>query len=168
MLARLLTGAGADVTVVMTEAATRFVGPDTFAALTGNPVHTSLWERPGEVLHVRLAHEADLVVVAPATANLLARLAHGAADDLLTVDAPRVRRTARRGARDAHGHVEHPATRANVAALEARGVRFVGPVEGALAHGDEGMGRHGRARGDRRGRSRTRSGAGTSRAARSS
>ncbi len=76
-LARLLTGAGAEVTVVMTESATRFVGPDTFAALTGRPVHTSLWERPGEVLHVRLAHEADLVVVAPATANLLAKLASG-------------------------------------------------------------------------------------------
>ena len=83
-LARLLTAAGAEVTVVMTESATRFVGPDTFAALTGRTVHTSLWERPGEVLHVRLAHEADLAIVAPATANLLAKLAHGLADDLLT------------------------------------------------------------------------------------
>ena len=68
----------------MTESATRFVGPDTFAALTGNPVHTSLWERPGEVLHVRLAHEADVAVVAPATANVIAKLALGLADDLLT------------------------------------------------------------------------------------
>ena len=125
----------------MTEAATRFVGPDTFASLTGNPVHTSLWERPGEVLHVRLAHEADIVIVAPATANVLARLAHGAADDLLTTtllefSGPLVVAPAMHT-----GMWTHPATRANVAALEARGVRFVGPVEGALAHGDTGMGR---------------------------
>jgi len=125
----------------MTEAATRFVGPDTFASLTGNPVHTSLWERPGEVLHVRLAHETDLAIVAPATANLLARLAHGAADDLLTATlleyaGPLVVAPAMHT-----GMWTHPATRANVAALEARGVRFSGPVEGPLAHGDAGMGR---------------------------
>ncbi|HVD70788.1 MAG TPA: bifunctional phosphopantothenoylcysteine decarboxylase/phosphopantothenate--cysteine ligase CoaBC [Actinomycetota bacterium] len=140
-LARLLTAAGVEVTVVMTESATRFVGPDTFAALTGRPVHTSLWERPGEVLHVRLAHEADLAIVAPATANLLAKLAHGLADDLLTstlleyagplVIAPAMHT----------GMWEHPATRGNVETLEGRGVTFVGPVEGALAHGDSGVGR---------------------------
>lgn len=140
-LARLLTAAGAEVTVVMTESATRFVGPDTFAALTGRPVHTSLWERPGEVLHVRLAHEADLAIVAPATANLLAKLAHGLADDLLTstlleyagplVIAPAMHT----------GMWEHPATRGNVETLEGRGVTFVGPAEGALAHGDSGVGR---------------------------
>ena len=140
-LARLLTAAGVEVTVVMTESATRFVGPDTFAALTGRPVHTSLWERPGEVLHVRLAHEADLAIVAPATANLLAKLAHGLADDLLTstlleyagplVIAPAMHT----------GMWQHPATRGNVETLERRGVTFVGPVEGALAHGDSGVGR---------------------------
>jgi phosphopantothenoylcysteine decarboxylase / phosphopantothenate---cysteine ligase len=140
-LARLLTAAGAEVTVVMTESATRFVGPDTFAALTGRTVHTSLWERSGEVLHVRLAHEADLAIVAPATANLLAKLAHGLADDLLTstlleyggplVVAPAMHT----------GMWEHPATRGNVESLEGRGVTFVGPVEGALAHGDSGVGR---------------------------
>ncbi|HET6712125.1 MAG TPA: bifunctional phosphopantothenoylcysteine decarboxylase/phosphopantothenate--cysteine ligase CoaBC [Actinomycetota bacterium] len=140
-LARSLTGAGAEVTVVMTESATRFVGPDTFAALTGRPVHTSLWERPGEVLHVRLAHETDLMVVAPATAHLLARLATGMADDLLTstlleysgpvVVAPAMHT----------GMWEHPATRANVALLRERGVTVCGPVSGALAHGDDGMGR---------------------------
>ena len=81
--ARLLT-AGATVQVVMTRSATRFVGPDTFAALTGRPVRTDLWEDPGSVLHVRLAHEADLAIVAPLTANVLAKLAHGLADDLLT------------------------------------------------------------------------------------
>src|SRR6187549_3057366 len=140
-LARLLTAAGAEVTAVMTESATRFVGPDTLAALTGRTVHTSLWERPGEVLHVRLAHEADLAIVAPATANLLAKLAHGLADDLLTstlleyagslVIAPAMHT----------GMWEHPATRGNVETLEGRGVTFVGPVEGALAHGDSGVGR---------------------------
>ncbi len=141
ILARLLTKEGAEVTVVMTEAATRFVGPDTFAGLTGRPVHTSLWERPGEVLHVRLARETDVVVVAPATANLIARLAHGLADDLLTstlleYDGPLVIAPAMHT-----GMWNHAATRANVDTLSSRGVRFVGPVEGELAHGDAGMGR---------------------------
>ena len=79
-----MVGDGADVQVVMTAAATRFVGPDTFAALTRNPVHTDLFEQPETVLHVRLAHEADVAVVAPATANVLAKLALGLADDLVT------------------------------------------------------------------------------------
>ncbi len=140
-LARLLTGAGAEVTVVMTEAATRFVGPDTFAALTSRPVHTSLWERPGEVLHVGLAHEADLAVVAPATANTIAKMALGLADDLLgsvllefsgpLVVAPAMHQ----------GMWEHAATSRNIETLTARGARIVGPEAGPLAHGDEGMGR---------------------------
>jgi phosphopantothenoylcysteine decarboxylase / phosphopantothenate---cysteine ligase len=141
LVARLLKAAGADVTVVLTEAATRFIGADTFAALTGEPAYTSLWERPGEVLHVRLAREADVAVVVPATANVLAKLAHGHADDLLTatlleatcalVIAPAMH----------SGMWEHPATRANVAILLDRGVRSVGPATGPLAHGDEGIGR---------------------------
>ena len=140
-LARLLTAAGAVVTVVMSESATRFVGPDTFAALTGRPAHTSLWERPGEVLHVRLAHEADLAVVAPATANLIAKLAAGIADDLLTstlleYGGPLVLAPAMHT-----GMWEHPATSGNVQILRGRGVRIAGPVAGPLAHGDEGMGR---------------------------
>ena len=125
----------------MTEAATRFVGPDTFAALTGRPVHTSLWERPGEVLHVRLAHDADLVVVAPATANLLAKLAPGLADDLLTSTLLETRAPIVIAPAMHTGMWEHPATQGNVQTLETRGVTFVGPVEGALAHGDSGMGR---------------------------
>ena len=140
-LARALTGEGADVTTVMTEAATRFVGPDTFAALTGRRVHTSLWERTGEVLHVRLAHEADVAVVAPATANAIAKIAHGMADDLLTsilleYDGPLVLAPAMHT-----GMWSAEATRRNVATLEERGARFAGPVDGALAHGDEGLGR---------------------------
>jgi phosphopantothenoylcysteine decarboxylase/phosphopantothenate--cysteine ligase len=125
----------------MTEAATRFVGPETFAALTGRPVHTSLWERPGDVIHVRLARTIDVAVVAPATANAIARLAHGLADDLLTATlleatCPLVLAPAMHT-----GMWEHPATRASVELLAARGARIVGPVAGALAAGDEGLGR---------------------------
>ena len=141
LVARLLKAAGAEVTVVLTEAATRFIGADTFAALTGEPAYTSLWERPGEVLHVRLAREADVAVVVPATANVLAKLAHGLADDLLTATlleatCPVVIAPAMHS-----GMWEHPATRANVAILSDRGVRSVGPETGPLAHGDEGIGR---------------------------
>ena len=141
LVARLLKTAGADVTVVLTEAATRFVGAETFSALTGEPAYTSLWERPGEVLHVRLAREADVAVVVPATANILAKLAHGLADDLLSATlleatCPVVIAPAMHS-----GMWEHPATRANVEMLRSRGADIVGPVTGPLAHGDEGIGR---------------------------
>jgi phosphopantothenoylcysteine decarboxylase / phosphopantothenate---cysteine ligase len=141
LVARLLKAAGAEVTVVLTEAATRFIDADTFAALTGEPAYTSLWERPGEVLHVRLAREADVAVVVPATANVLARLAHGLADDLLTATlleatCPLVVAPAMHS-----GMWEHPATQTNVAILLDRGVLSVGPATGPLAHGDEGIGR---------------------------
>ena len=141
LVARLLKAAGADVAVILTENATRFIGPDTFSALTGEPAHTSLWERPGDVLHVRLAREADIAVVVPATANLLAKLAHGHADDLLSATlleatCPLVIAPAMHS-----GMWEHPATRTNVGILRERGVSFVGPATGPLAHGDEGIGR---------------------------
>src|SRR2546423_2926686 len=83
-LTRLLTAADATVQVVMTPAATRFVGPDTFTALTGHPVKSDVFQDVETVLHVRMAHEADLAIVAPATANVLAKLALGLADDLLS------------------------------------------------------------------------------------
>jgi len=141
LVARLLEEAGADVSVVLTENATRFIGPDTFAALTREPVHSSLWERPGEVLHVRLAHEAAAAVVAPATANVIAKLANGLADDLLSAtlleaSCPLVLAPAMHS-----GMWEHPATRANVETLRERGATVVGPATGPLAHGDEGIGR---------------------------
>jgi len=140
-VARQLVAAGADVRVVMTASAARFVGADTFAALTGNPVHASLWEEPGTVLHVELAHEAEVALVAPATAHTIAKLAHGMADDLLSAtlleaDCPLVIAPAMHT-----GMWQHPATSGNVATLEERGVRFVGPVSGPLAHGDHGVGR---------------------------
>jgi len=141
LLARQLIGAGAQVTSVLTEAATRFVGPDTFSGLTGRPAYTSLWERPGEVLHVRLAREADLVVLAPATANVLAKLALGLADDLLTATLLEYAGPLLVAPAMHEGMWRSPATQANVATLRSRGVRFAGPEEGPLAHGDVGWGR---------------------------
>jgi len=141
LLARLLSEAGMDVTCVLTETATRFIGPDTLSALTGRPAYVSLWDRPGEVLHVRLAHETDVAVVAPCTANALAKLAHGLADDLLTstlleYHGPLVLAPAMHSGMWGAG-----VTQTNVATLSSRGVRFVGPADGPLAHGDVGLGR---------------------------
>lgn len=140
-LARLLVACGAEVTVVMTPTATRFVGPDTFAALTRRPVHSDIFESPDLVLHVRLGHAADVAVVAPATANVLAKLALGLADDLLTstlleASCPLVLAPAMHS-----GMWTHPATRQHIETLEDRGAILVGPAEGALAAGDEGIGR---------------------------
>ena len=140
-LARLLVDAGADVQVIMTSSAERFVAADTFAALTGNAVRTSLWDQPGEDVHVRLAREADIVVVAPATANVLAKLAHGLADDLLTSTLLEVAIPLLLVPAMHSGMWQHPATRANVETLVQRGATVVGPVLGALAAGDEGIGR---------------------------
>jgi phosphopantothenoylcysteine decarboxylase/phosphopantothenate--cysteine ligase len=125
----------------MSPAATRFVGPDTFSALTGKPVHSDIFERTDLVLHIRLAHQADAAVVAPATANMLAKLTWGIADDLLTstlleFGGPLVVAPAMHS-----GMHEHPATRGNLETLRERGVVVVGPVQGALAAGDRGMGR---------------------------
>jgi len=141
VLTRLLTQAGAAVQVVMTPSATRFVGTDTFAALSGRPTYTEVWEEPGSVLHVRLARGADVAVVAPATANVMAKLSGGIADDLLTstlleATCPLVVAPAMHS-----GMWEHPATQANVRALEERGTVVVGPASGPLAAGDEGVGR---------------------------
>ena len=141
ILVRLLRLQGASVRVVMTRSAERFVGPATFAALSDHRVYTDLWEEPGVVLHVRLAHEADIAVVAPATANVIAKLAQGIADDLLTstlleAGCPLVLAPAMHT-----GMWEHPATQANVTALSSRGARIVGPAHGSLAAGDEGTGR---------------------------
>lgn len=141
ILARLFVEAGARVDTVLTASAERFVGAATFAGLTGGEVHTSLWDDPARVPHVRLAHGVDLVVVAPATAHLIARAAAGMADDLLTsvmleTDAPILLAPAMHT-----GMWDHTATRGNVEALAQRGVHLIGPVAGPLAAGDEGMGR---------------------------
>ena len=140
-LLRLLTESGYDVTVVPTAAALRFVGAPTWAALSGKPVSAQVWTDVHEVPHVRLGQQADLVIVAPATADLMARAAHGLADDLLT----NVLLTARCPVVLAPAmHTEmwqHPATVANVATLRSRGVRVIDPASGRLAGADTGTGR---------------------------
>ena len=140
-LLRILTESGHRVRVVPTEAALRFVGSATWEALSGQPVATGVWDDVHEVPHVRLGQEADVVVVAPATADLLARAAHGQADDLLTstlltAGCPVVMAPAM--------HTEmwlHPATVANVATLRERGVVVLDPDDGRLTGADTGPGR---------------------------
>src|SRR6266567_3363129 len=141
LLARLLTQAGASVDVVMTPTAARFVGPETFAALTRNPVHRDLFGSPEAVLHVKLAHGADVAVVAPATANVLAKLALGLADDLLTSALLEARCPLVVAPAMHTGMYEHPATQEHLRTLAARGAVIVGPATGSLAAGDEGLGR---------------------------
>jgi phosphopantothenoylcysteine decarboxylase/phosphopantothenate--cysteine ligase len=140
-LLRLFTEAGHDVTVVPTASALHFVGEATWSALSGKPVHTDVWSDITEVPHVRIGQQADLVVVAPATADLLARAATGQADDLLT----NVLLTARCPVVMAPAmHTEmwdHPATQANVATLSERGVHVVPPASGRLTGRDTGPGR---------------------------
>ncbi|HHS97712.1 MAG TPA: bifunctional phosphopantothenoylcysteine decarboxylase/phosphopantothenate--cysteine ligase CoaBC [Chloroflexi bacterium] len=146
VLASRLTQAGAEVDVVMTEAATRFVAPLTFQALTGRPVYTDLWSTPGpglptHIAHVGLAHSADLLVIAPATANTLAKLAHGLADNLLTTLALAATCPVLVVPAMDAGMWSNVATQANVQTLRARGVRFAGPTWGRMASGLEGEGR---------------------------
>ncbi|MGH2673006.1 MAG: bifunctional phosphopantothenoylcysteine decarboxylase/phosphopantothenate--cysteine ligase CoaBC, partial [Actinomycetota bacterium] len=141
ILTRLLRLRGASVRVVMTRSAERFVGPATFAALSDHRVYTDVFEEPGRVLHVQLAHEADVVVVAPATANVIAKLAFGIADDLLTSTLLEARGPLVLAPAMHTGMWENDATQSNVATLVERGARIVGPSRGSLAAGDEGIGR---------------------------
>lgn len=139
ILVRRLRQSGARVDVVMTASAEKMVGATTFQALSGRPVLTDLWTEP--LAHVELGREADLAIVAPATANILAKMAHGIADDmatstLLAVDCPVLACPAMN-----LRMWSNPATRENVETLEARGVLIVGPEEGQLAEGEEGPGR---------------------------
>ncbi|CBG74509.1 putative flavoprotein [Streptomyces scabiei 87.22] len=140
-LLRRLTESGHDVRVVPTDSALHFVGAATWSALSGNPVSTEVWESVHEVPHVRIGQAADLVVVAPATADMLAKAAHGLADDLLTntlltarcpvVFAPAM-----------HTEMwEHPATQENVATLRRRGALVIDPAVGRLTGADTGKGR---------------------------
>src|SRR5215218_7089985 len=140
-LLRLFTESGHSVRVVPTASSLHFVGAATWEALSGKPAQTGVFEHVDEVAHVRIGQGADLVLVAPATANILAKAAHGLADDLLTntlltarcpvVFAPAM-------------HTEmwnHPATQANVALLRARGAVVIEPAEGRLTGADTGKGR---------------------------
>src|SRR5687767_11188340 len=140
-LLRRFTESGHDVTVVPTAAALEFVGAATWAALSGKPVATDVWAQVHEVPHVRIGQSADLVVVAPATADLLGKAAHGLADDLLTntlltARCPVVLAPAM------HTEMwEHPATVDNVATLRRRGVIVIEPGSGRLTGADTGKGR---------------------------
>ena len=140
-LLRRLTESGHDVRVVPTDAALRFVGAPTWAALSGQPVSTSTWDDVHEVPHVRIGQSADLVVVAPATADLLAKAAHGQADDLLTSTLLTARCPVVLAPAMHTEMWEHPATRANVALLRERGTLVVEPAVGRLTGADSGKGR---------------------------
>jgi phosphopantothenoylcysteine decarboxylase/phosphopantothenate--cysteine ligase len=134
-LVRRLTEAGARVDVVLTPAATEFVRPMTFEALSGRPVLTSLWEPDRALAHIRLGREADLLLVAPATAHLLARVAQGLADDLLTsILLARTCPALLAPAMNDEMYAAAP-TRKNLELLRERGFAFVGPEPGALAEG---------------------------------
>ena len=143
VLTRRLVEAGAEVQVVMTDSAQRFITPMTLAALSGHAVRDSLWDEAAELSmgHIELARWADLIVIAPASADTLARLAHGRADDLLSTLC--LASEAEVLVAPAMNHVmwAHPATRHNVETLGARGVQFVGPAEGELAERESGAGR---------------------------
>ena len=144
-LASQLTKDGFSVHVAMTADAQRFVTPLPFKTMSRHPVVTDLYdeEEGWKPAHIELADNADLLLIAPATANVIAKLAHGLADDALTCIALAVRPTAKILIAPAmNGKMwQHPATQTNVATLKARGVEFVGPDEGLLSCGYEGVGR---------------------------
>lgn len=142
-LARLLTQNGVEVQTVMTEAACQFVAPATFQALTGRPVYTNLWETNAShnMAHINLSRDAEMILVAPASADFIAKIANGMADDLLTtlclardcqlLVAPAMNRQM----------WENPATQRNLVRLQQDGVRILGPASGEQACGEIGMGR---------------------------
>jgi phosphopantothenoylcysteine decarboxylase/phosphopantothenate--cysteine ligase len=138
---RRLVDAGVHVAPVLTERATRFVGRATFDALGSEPAQTSLWDGPSPIPHTRLGQRADLVVVAPATADLLARYAGGLADDLLTATLLATRAPVLVCPAMHTEMWEHPAVQHNLGILQGRGVSVVPPVDGRLAGGDQGEGR---------------------------
>ena len=140
-LTRALRRDGAAVSAILTAAGARFVTREALAGITGEQVHDDLWAAEAEIGHIRLARLPDLVVVAPASADLLAKMAHGLADDLastvlLATRAPILVAPAMNPAM-----WDHPATRANIGMLRGRGVRVVGPGEGAMAEPESGPGR---------------------------
>jgi len=144
-IASLLTKEGHSVHVVLTADAQRFITPLPFKTLSRNPVVTDLYdeEQGWKPMHITLADEADLLLVAPATANMLAKMAHGIADDALSCIALALKTDAKVVLAPAmNGKMwQHPATQANVATLKSRGVEFAGPDDGLLSCGYEGIGR---------------------------
>ncbi len=142
-LASKLTQAGAQVDVILTGAAQKFVTPLTFQSVTGRRAYTDqdLWGNEAHVLHVGLGHAADLLVIAPCTANTIARLAQGQADSLLAVTALAIGSPLLIAPAMDGGMYDHPATQENIESLKKRGAAFIGPAEGHLASGLSGVGR---------------------------
>ncbi len=142
-LTRLFVKGGHDVHVIMTRAATRFVSPLTFRTLSRNPVPVDMFDEPEEWVpgHISLAERGDALVIAPCTANVAAKLAHGLADDILTSTALATRAPLVIAPAMNTGMWEHPATQANMRLLESRGATFVDADTGDLACGTSGKGR---------------------------
>ena len=147
-LASKLTAHGANISTVMTESACRLVGPKSFEAVTGSAVYTTMWNTPDdyEISHITLVDSADVVVVAPATANIIGKVAHGICDDLLSTVLcacwPRIESGAALLAPAMNSQMwANPAVQNNVKAVKELGFQLVGPVEGRLACGTEGPGR---------------------------
>jgi len=140
-LASRLTQAGAIVDVILTTAGARFVGPESFSAVTGRAVHTDMWAGSERIMHVALAEEADIVVIAPATAHTMAKLVNGLADNLLTliVLSSKARKLVA-PAMDV-GMYANQVTQNNVAELKSAGIFIAGPAEGRMASGLSGLGR---------------------------
>ena len=142
-LVRLFVKNGDEVTVVMTEAATKFVAPLTFQTLSRNPVYVDQFAPPvsWKPEHISLADSADIFVIAPATANTIAKLRYGIADNLLTATALATKAKLIVAPVMNTGMLESPVTQENIAALKARGVQIIDPNEGELACGASGKGR---------------------------
>ena len=142
-LASKLTQAGAQVDVILSGAAEKFITPLTFQSVTGRRAYidNDLWGNEAHVLHVGLGHAADLLVIAPCTANTIAKLAHGQADNLLTVTALAMRSPLLIAPAMDGGMYDHPATQENIETLKTREATFIGPVVGHLASGLSGVGR---------------------------
>ena len=140
-LTSTLVQSGATVDVIMTPEAERFVGSLTFSSLTARPVYTSLWDAPERIPHIRLVREAQAILVAPATANIIAKLAHGIADDLLSTALLAARVPIVLAPAMNSAMYEHPATVENLATLRARGYEIVEPERGFLAERESGVGR---------------------------
>jgi len=140
-LASALVQRGAIVDVIMTQSAERFVGALTFSSLTGRPVYASLWDAPERIPHIRLVREAQVILVAPATANAIAKLAHGVADDLLTTALLAARVPVILAPAMNSAMLEHPATIENLQTLRQRGYEIIDPERGFLAERESGLGR---------------------------
>ncbi len=143
-LASKLTAAGSIVKTVMTDSACELIGPKSFEALTGNPVFMNLWNSPDEyeIGHIDLASWADIVLVVPATANIIGKIANGICDDLLSTTMCACWRKPVIIAPAMNNRMwEHPAVQKNISIIKDMGFELVGPVKGRLACGDEAVGR---------------------------